>query len=943
MLQKKPLIIAKLDLLATKTLERNIANSCAEYLALNHMKQVTTNLEAPHFYLPHHGVVRETSSTTRLRVVFNGSQKTSSGVSLNDCLHTGPKIQNELVDVLLRWRRHPIVFACDIENMYRQILVHENDQPFQRIIWRENPIDDLKSYELTTVTYGLSCAPYMAIRCIRQLYIEKADSQPRGADALQNDTYVDDILSGANDLNQVQELIFELNNVLTSGCFKARKWISNLPEALCSLHSDLLATSDTLNIESTDTPRALGLLWNNKTDEFVFRLNIDYADSKITKRSVLSFIAKLFDPLGWLSPFIITAKILMQHLWTRNLDWDDLLTDDLAENWKSFINSFRETPVIRVPRWLGVDGGSESVEVHGFADASVSAFGAVVYLRVLNRERVRVTLLLSKTKVAPLKSITIPGLELCAAVLLVRLVKKVLTVLALHHLPVHLWTDSTIALSWICSHPSKWKDFVRNRVVQIQDLAQATWHHVPGHDNPADFASRGMNIQLLQRETTWWSGPSWLSAHPSQWPLLRPSPSTDVNRELRLKPTSHATTQSGNDWDLKYRFSSLNKLLRVTAWCRRIFNRSKFDFFPYILSPSEIKNALMFWVRECQLSAFGNELTTIKEGRSLHRSSPLFRLVPFIDGDGFLRVTGRLRFSNLDFDEKHPIILPRDSRLTTLIIDCHHRLTLHGGTQLTLSSLRRQFWIIGGRVPVRKFIHQCMICAKQRAETTRQLMGQLPSPRITPSRPFLHTGVDYAGPFFLRTIRGRSVSSAIHLEVATDYSTSGFIAAYKRFTGRRGICNCLYSDCGSNLVGADRELRSLFSAASGEFRRMANLLIGDGTSWKFNSPASPHFGGKWEAGIKSVKTHLRKVVGSSLLTYEEFSTVLIQIEAVLNSRPLSAMSDDPNSYEVLTPAHFLIGEALTVVPEPSILTENINRLNRWQLLRRMVEDFWTKW
>nr|XP_022910028.1 uncharacterized protein LOC111421117 [Onthophagus taurus] len=250
-----------------------------------------------------------------------------------------------------------------------------------------------------------------------------------------------------------------------------------------------------------------------------------------------------------------------------------------------------------------------------------------------------------------------------------------------------------------------------------------------------------------------------------------------------------------------------------------------------------------------------------------------------------------------------------------------------------------------------------MICAKQRAVTSQQLMGQLPSARVRPSKPFQHSGIDYAGPFQLRSMRGRGAkmykgylivfvcmtTSAVHLEITSDYTTAGFLAAFKRFSGRRGIPSCIYSDCGTNLVGADKELRAMFSAASSQWRHLAHLLSCDGTEWKFNPPAAPHFGGKWEASVKSVKTHFKKVVGATTLTYEEFSTVLVQIEAVLNSRPLCSISDDPNSYEILTPAHFLIGSSLTVVPEPSLLDVNISRLSRWQHLRRMIDDFWLKW
>nr|XP_022908846.1 uncharacterized protein LOC111420154 isoform X2 [Onthophagus taurus] len=858
-----------------------------EYLDLNHMRPVTVPVESPNFYLPHHGVIRESSTTTKLRVVFNGSQKTSSGLSLNDCLHTGPKLQSELVDVLLRWRRHPVAFACDLEKMYRQIDVHQDDWQFQRIVWRENPSEPLQSYDLTTVTYGLSCAPYLAIRCIRQLAEEHVEEQPLGSSALFRDTYVDDIISGANDIDEVQELIFQLNRVLTAGGFLARKWISNVSEALAYVPSDLLSDTETLRVQDDNSPRALGILWNNSTDDFLFCFNNDDFDFReLTKRKVLSFIARLFDPLGWLSPIIVTAKIFMQNLWTCNLEWDEILPHDLSLQWNEYTNSFQTCPVIRIPRWLGITRDCSSIELHGFADASTSAFGAVVYLRVSRADDVRVSLLFSKTKVAPLKRVTIPRLELCAAVLLVRLIKRVRATLDFNEVPIFLWSDSTVALSWICSHPSRWKDFVRNRVTEIQELSHVHWRYVPTKENPADLSSRGVSVTKLEAETLWWNGPSWLRSPPSEWPSLRTNSDAKEIPEARSIHTSNTATAMKKGWDLKLKYSSLNKLLRVTAWCKRFFHKVKTNSkFSDILSPDELNDSLMFWVRECQQLHFSDEIQILTDGRVVPRSSSLFRLSPFIDGKGFLRVTGRLRFSNLDWNEKHPIILPKDSPITILLIDKHHRATLHGGTQLTLSSIRRHFWIVGGRVPVRSFIHRCMICAKQRAVISQQLMGQLPPSRVISSRPFLHTGVDYAGPFHLKHLRGRGsktykgylilfvclATSAVHLEVATDYSTSGFLAAYKRFSGRRGISECLYSDCGTNLVGADRELRSMFSAASKEWKEMASLLSCDGTRWKFNPPGAPHFGGKWEAGVKSVKGHLRKIVGSTLLTYEEFN------------------------------------------------------------------------
>ncbi|XP_071055163.1 uncharacterized protein [Onthophagus taurus] len=262
----------------------------------------------------------------------------------------------------------------------------------------------------------------------------------------------------------------QLNSILTAGGFHARKWISNHPEILAQLPPDDMSVTKTVNFSEDDSPRAFGLLWNNESDQFLFVLNnkIEIKDP-LTKRSVLSFIARLYDPLGLLSPFIITAKIFMQELWVRGLDWDDELPGDLAKKWTLFQRDLLNVPTIRVPRWLCIDSDTINIELHGFSDASSSAFGAVAYLRVEKLAEVRVVLIGSKTKVAPLKNVSIPRLELCAAVVLVRLIKRVSVALKLDNIPVFLWTDSTVTVSWILSHPNRWKDFVRNRVIEIQD------------------------------------------------------------------------------------------------------------------------------------------------------------------------------------------------------------------------------------------------------------------------------------------------------------------------------------------------------------------------------------------------------------------------------------------------------------------------------------------
>ena len=269
---------------------------------------------------------------------------------------------------------------------------------------------------------------------------------------------------------------------------------------------------------------------------------------------------------------------------------------------------------------------------------------------------------------------------------------------------------------------------------------------------------------------------------------------------------------------------------------------------------------------------------------------------------------------------------------------------------------RTQYWIIGARSETRTIVHRCIKCVRDRARMETQLMGDLPTPRVTPSRPFTHTGIDYAGPYLVRSSSGRGIKShkarisvfvcfavkAIHLELVHDYSTASFLAAFRRFVARRGIPTDVYSDNGTNFRGADKELSQAFQNLQGD-PNLTSFLASDGTTWHFIPPIAPHFGGLWEAGVKSVKLHLRKLLSNSTPTVEEFETLLCQIESCLNSRPLMPANDDPESCDALTPGHFLSGSALKIVPTESILDVRENLLTRWQFYQRILEHFWRSW
>lgn len=932
-----------------------------DYEQLHHMTRVSDIQSDPQltFYLPHHGVLRDSSLNTKLRVVFNGSSRTTSGFSLNDLLHTGAKLQSELFDVLLEFRQYRYVFSSDIEKMYRQIKLHQKDWNFQRILWIDQT-GQIHKYQLTTVTYGLACAPFLALRTLAQLVEDDGAKFPLAIPVLTKGRYVDDLFGGADSIQQAQNIVQQVTQLCMAGGFPLSKWTSNHPAILNSISSEKQVHNLSINFEKDLTVHVLGLCWNPSSDTFNFTIKL-LPSTVITKRTILSTISKLFDPLGFLSPVIIKAKILIQELWSIKIDWDDSLPEQFSSEWIDFINQLNNMPEMKVYRWLGFKS-YQSFELHGFCDASQQAICAAVYTRTVNdNEEIITHLVCSKTKVAPLKRMTIPRLELSGAVLLTKLMAHLLKILPRTDIQISLWTDSSIAYTWINNHPSRWRDFVQNRVCYIQEtLPQAIWRFVPGAENPADLATRGLTPNQLYNNSVWWNGPNWLSQDPSTWTH---DPNSLAQTEYIEERPSHVTYTRSDPihlWELITRYSNLTRLLRITALCRRVisrFRRTPNSSLTTPITTKELEDAKFYWVKVVQQVSFQPEIKILSKGKLLPRSNSLLRLIPFIDSNGLLRVSGRLQASLLPDTSKHPLILPKSSKFTSLIISDAHSRTLHGGTQATLAFIRTNYWILGGRTPVRSFILKCIPCTRYRQKRAQQLMGQLPFERVTPSRPFLNSGVDYAGPFHLKTWKGKNArkykayialfvcfsTSAVHLELVTDYSTEAFIAAFKRFTARRGICVTLTSDCGTNFKGADSELKHLFSSSSKKLGHLAATLANDGTQWKFNPPGAPHFGGKWESGVKSVKHHLRRVMGDTILTYEEVTTLLTQIEAVLNSRPISPLSDDPDDLNALTPGHFLIGCAPTVIPEPSFEEVQISRLSRWQLTRQMLDSFWSRW
>lgn len=928
------------------------SNFIKEYLTLGHMEKIDSSNQFA-FFLPHHPVIKESSETTKLRVVFDGSLKSSTGISLNDIQHVGPTIQSDLFSILIRFRKHAFVVTADIEKMYRQILIHPSQRHLQQILWRNNPNDKLDTFQLNTVTYGTASAPYLAIRCLHELANQHQNTHEQESITIKRDFYVDDLLTGHDDIETLTLYCNNINHILSSAGFHLRKWKSNAHHL--KLNSISL-NNETIKIDKSDT-KTLGICYNPSSDTLYFTFENIYNPPKATKRTILSSVAQIFDPLGLLSPITVIPKIVLQSLWKLNLEWDETIPVALEKEWQQFCTNLHSIDSIQIPRHV-IISTSLQLDLIGFADASEKAYGACLYIRsrFSNKQSI-VRLLTAKSRIAPVRQISLPRLELCAAVLLAQLADHICNILDISFQNKYFYSDSTITLAWIRGASSRWKTFVANRVAEIQNLTKIEeWRHVSSENNPADIISRGTMPQLLSNKSLWWHGPEFLQSHENltNEPLIL----TEIPEQKILKSQTCVTTI---DTSIFNRYSNFRTLINVVGYCYRFINNCKNSSIKIVgpLSQDDRKQALDALIKLTQRQMFSKEINLLSQNKSIHTNSRILSLSPFLDKSNILRVGGRLRHSQLSFDKKFQILLPSHHPFTELIAKGTHSANFHCGQQQLLNIMRDQYWPISGKQLVKKICRACIQCYKAKPKPYSQIMGNLPNYRITPSYPFYHCGVDYAGPFLTRDRRSRGYKTykaymclficlstkAIHLELVSDLSSDAFIAALRRFIARRGQPHSMYSDNGTNFVGANAELKRLYDLVLKESQKINRETAKDGKEikWNFIPPKSPHFGGLWEAHIKSVKNHLSRILGQSIFTFEEFQTILNQIEAVVNSRPLSALSDDPNDLIPLTPAHFLIGRSLVSAPDEDYTDIAQNRLSTFQRLQQIVQHFWKRW
>ena len=897
----------------------------------------------PTYYMPHHPVIKESSSSTKVRPVFDASAAGRNGVSLNDCMEAGPNLMPSLPEILIRFRRRKIGLTADITKAFLQVGISESDRDVSRFLWKLD--GTVRVMRFTRVPFGNKSSPFLLNATIKH-HLETYP-KTKVVTELLNNLYVDDWLTGADSDAEGCDMIQEADVIMKKAGMSFSKWSSNSPVVAEMLHHqfrDKYLTAETVKV--------LGMRWSAQSDSFSFDC-VSIPDGLIvTKRVVLSFIARLFDPLGLVTPFIMMAKCLFQEIWKQGLTWDQPIPESMQMLFLRWLDGMKQLKLWQVPRsytgcaWCD----NENITLHAFGDASEKGYGACVYLAVrFSDGSITSSLVISKARVAPLKKVTLPCLELLGALLCARLLTFVRSSLQLSsEVDYRCWIDSMVALAWIQSDAHRWKQFVANRVTQIQELTgREHWAHCPGKENPADLVTRGLFAEQLVASEVWLKGPKFIRDRSGNLEITTGLAGVEQNvldyEQSSLVAVTLVTSSSPRESVFQFdRWSSFVKTIRVVAWVMRfIYNTRKARSHRKHgeLSYEELTQAKHELIVNVQQVEYGEEIASLRRGLSFPKTSSIAKLSPFLSQEGLLRVGGRIQFAKLSFEEKHPVILPK-SHVSMLLVRSHHRMMKHAGVATMISTLRCQFWIVGLRRMAKKVKRECIACQKQDAVACAQPRAPLPGDRVTRSAPFSVTGIDHAGPLYGSDHPGRklyvllftcAVTRALHLELVDSMSLADTMLALRRFVARRGLPSIMYSDNAKSFVAAQGRMISEYGHLSPQ--------------WKFIAPRSPWWGGWWGRLVKSVKSSLRKSLGSKVLSRCELETTLYEVEACLNSRPLTFVGDEVDCEVPLTPAHFLgsqpVGTQISGVGEHPVTAKDL--VARYKVRSQLVDHFWDIW
>lgn len=904
--------------MANKEKYRNLAVKAKTELEINdYIERVTDDVEPGRkvHFLPWRGIVKEDSHTTKLRIVMDASAKTSaSAVSLNQCLYQGPNMILNLAKCLIRFMLKRFRCTADIEKAFLRIIIAAEDRDVLRFFWPEDPSDPnskLIQYRWKSVLFGSISSPFILASVLKRLITDKSANQYT-RDALLNGIYVDNLFHSDDSEENLAKFFDDAREVLTKGNFNLREWGSN-----STLVRNKAEASGVLLKEKN--VGALGLWWSQLEDKFQFKKNFTW-NQKHTKRSVLSFINAVFDPLNWLCPIHIQNRLLLRELWALKYLWDQDFSKDkqLVERWAYLRQQCFSAVGLEVDLNVTI---LENTEIHVFSDSSKQAYGAVLYVVTPPCQQCpegQVKLIKAKGKIVSVdKNPTedsMPKWELTSILIAANLLVFVLdAVKSLKNNKIFMWNDNKAALSW-CSQLEIKDTYVHKRVADIRKKCpSATIQYVPSKDNPADILTRDITAEDLKKCRLWWKAPLWIqdkklwpvteqiyNLHPLVVPLLNNVVLIDKNDPLRLDlPCLHIF----ND----HRF---NKSLRSLAWLIRWQSNKTGNRKHYSanINAEEMAEAKITAIKIMQKEAFGEELRILKNNNRVNKGK-CTNLRLYLDKNEIIRCQSRVQFTILQCPSNAPILVDTENNFIKAYIKNIHVHNNCASKSFTLNAARQE--IHGHKLValVKKIIGGCHICMRHRAHPYRYpIQPVLPLERSIKDLPFSTTAVDYSGPHFLRD--GQDIkkawiclftcltSRAIYLVLVEDLKSTTFLTALRELACRRSTPKVLVSDNATTFVHASKMLRYI-----ADQENVKRELSSKGIEWRFIPERAAWFGGIHERLIALLKQELNKMCGTGLFSKKDFRDQLCEVERVLNARPLIKTGEN----QVITPNHILNG------------------------------------
>ncbi len=927
------------------------------------------------WYLPIFGVYHP-HKPDKIRVVFDSSAQ-FGGVSLNDVLLTGPDLNNTLLGVLLRFRREKVAVMADIERMFYCFKVKEQHRNYIRFLWHKDNCaeKEITDYRMTVHVFGNSPSPAIAIYALRRAAeLGEAECGTDAKNFVLRNFYVDDGITSVPTEKEAIDLLKRTQIMLSKSNLNLHKVASNRASVMEAFPSSERA-KDLKDLDFSKDPiplqRSLGISWNLKTDCFTFKASQDL--KPFTRRGILSTINSLYDPLGFVCPITTQGKALVRELSTIQQDWDTVLPSDKEGPWKAWTSSLAELDRLQIPRAYVPTSmcGAQLRELCIFSDASTLAIAAVAYLRVIDSNgQPHVGFVMGRSKLAPFPAHTVPRLELCAAVVAVELMELIKGEIDLELHNIHFYTDSRIVLGYIHNVTRRFYMYVANRVACIREATQPSqWHYVCSEQNPADHASRFVTAAHLPL-TNWFSGPDFLrecrpvgSSVEESYGLVQSEEDVEIRPQVNTLAT--VITEQSLDSRRFQRFSRWRSLVRAVTTLTHIA-KSFSQSLPNCLcrtwhwctktSDLETSQAKSTIIKTVQREVYRQEFESLTKYGKVSQRSTLVRLDPFVDEKGLLRVGGRIHCADISDPEKHPLILPPNHHVTDLLIQHYHDQVAHQGRHFTEGAIHSAgLWIVSGKRLVSNIIHNCVLCKKLRGKMESQKMSALPPDRVSVDPPFTHTGLDVFGPFTVvtRKTRGHSIENkrwvvifsclstrAVHLEVIESLSASSFICALRRFLAVRGPVKHFRSDRGTNFVGAVKELQ--IDSSDSELK---GFLQNQSCTWTFNAPHSSHMGGVWERMIGIARRILEALLMKTptRLTHEVLTTLMAEVMAIMNSRPLTPISTDASMPQVLSPAMLLTQKASVAPAPPGNFELGHLHKSQWRQVQMLADSFWKRW